>query len=141
MKAAMRQLGKQYYLLGLKEDRLGGRWLQRANDDIRDLEIGIRAKQRELRESLEYPPKDDDMEQEQYDQAKDKHDSKMERKYFMMNADMPDREEKIQEGRDRKDELLRQQEERRIQEEAEQIEQRQTSIMETLQSGATWSNI
>jgi hypothetical protein len=141
MKAAMRQLGKQYYLLGLKEDRLGGRWLQRANDDIRDLEIGIRAKQRELRESLEYPPKDDDMEQEQYDQAKDKHDSKMERKYFMINADMPDREEKIQEGRDRKDELLRQQEERRIQEEAEQIEQRQTSIMETLQSGATWSNI
>ena len=81
------------------------------------------------------------MEQEQYDQAKEKHDSKMERKYFMMNADMPDREEKIQEGRDRKDELLRQQEERRIQEEAEQIEQRQTSIMETLQSGATWSNI
>ncbi len=139
IKNSIKNLGSAYYLLGLKEGKLGGRWLQRINDNIKDLEQGIRKLQSRMKESSKYSVElTEEMDEAEYNSNKEKHESKMKQKYFMMDAELPDREEKIQEGRDRRDELKRQRKEKQIEEEARNLEQQQDDAIETLLQTGEW---
>ena len=129
MQSAHKYLKNLYFTLGLKEDRLGGRWLNKHEDNIRETINGINAQNRYVKDWLDYDDKDAD--------AK----AKIEDRYYMAFRDLPDREENIQKGRDKKERMIQENEERRIEEEAQQLLDQSDDIMEQLMREGSFTNM